>query len=304
MDLTWLDDFLALAEVGNFSRAAMRRHVTQPAFSRRIRSLEDWAGVALFDRAAQPVALTPAGQALRPAALDLVQRLLSAREVARDAGASAGGLRFAATHALSFSFFPAWLRSLEVTGPVATHLASDSLQACERLMLLGRAQFLLCHAHPAVPSRLESGFDSLIVGHDTLHPVSAPDASGQPRFRLGDTGAVSLAYSQESGLGRIVAAVRPGGDTRLAFTSPLAAVLRGMARDGRGRAWLPRSLIASDLTDGSLCHASEVADDIALEIRLFRGEDAQSPTAAAFWDGLQRQKIDCAAALKSPKDVV
>jgi len=36
-----------LAERRNFSRAAEARHVTQPAFSRRIRALEDWVGTPL-----------------------------------------------------------------------------------------------------------------------------------------------------------------------------------------------------------------------------------------------------------------
>jgi hypothetical protein len=37
VNLIWLDDFLVLADTGNFSRAADERHLTQPAFSRRIR---------------------------------------------------------------------------------------------------------------------------------------------------------------------------------------------------------------------------------------------------------------------------
>ncbi len=41
MNLSCLDDFLALAASGNFSRAADERHMTQPAFSRRIRALEE-----------------------------------------------------------------------------------------------------------------------------------------------------------------------------------------------------------------------------------------------------------------------
>ena len=36
MNLSWLEDFQALAESGNFSRAAEQRHMTQPAFGRRI----------------------------------------------------------------------------------------------------------------------------------------------------------------------------------------------------------------------------------------------------------------------------
>src|ERR1700733_3333174 len=85
MELIWFEDYLALAETLNFSRAAEARHMTQPAFSRRIRALEEWVGAPLFDRAGQPVALTAAGRRFRPAADDLLRRLLRAREEARDA---------------------------------------------------------------------------------------------------------------------------------------------------------------------------------------------------------------------------
>ena len=54
MNLIWLDDFLTLAASGSFSRAAQERHMTQPAFSRRVRALEEWLGVVLFDRSTQP----------------------------------------------------------------------------------------------------------------------------------------------------------------------------------------------------------------------------------------------------------
>ena len=65
MDLSWLDDFLALTETLNFSRAAEMRHVTQPAFSRRIRALEEWLGVVLFDRSTHPATLTETGEWFR-----------------------------------------------------------------------------------------------------------------------------------------------------------------------------------------------------------------------------------------------
>ncbi len=61
MDTSWLQDFLTLADCGNFSRAAERRNMTQPAFSRRIRMLEEWVGAALFDRSTHQATLTPAG---------------------------------------------------------------------------------------------------------------------------------------------------------------------------------------------------------------------------------------------------
>lgn len=63
MQIKWLDDLLAIAEWKNFSRAAEVRCVTQSALSRRIRSLEEWVGVELVDRATYPVQLTPPASA-------------------------------------------------------------------------------------------------------------------------------------------------------------------------------------------------------------------------------------------------
>src|SRR5688572_12683859 len=59
MRLEWLEDIVAVAETGSFSAAAKRRFVTQPAFSRRIRAIEDYLGVELFDRDRKPIGLKP-----------------------------------------------------------------------------------------------------------------------------------------------------------------------------------------------------------------------------------------------------
>ena len=49
MEIKWLEDFLAVASSGNFSRAAETRNVTQPAFSRQLKALELWTDVTLRD---------------------------------------------------------------------------------------------------------------------------------------------------------------------------------------------------------------------------------------------------------------
>ena len=148
------EDFLTLAQSANFSRAADLRHMTQPAFSRRIRSLEEWVGAPLFDRTCHPVALTEAGRRFLPAAQETLQRLDQVCEECREtARAASATLHFAATHSLSLAFFPSWLRDLEAAGPLgAIRLTSDSLQGCEQTMLQGLAQFLL-RATTAPPPR-------------------------------------------------------------------------------------------------------------------------------------------------------
>jgi LysR family transcriptional regulator, hypochlorite-specific transcription factor HypT len=292
MELIWLEDFVALAAVGNFSRAAEERHVTQPAFSRRVRALEDWVGAQLFVRGAHGVTLTAAGEHFRTGAHELIRRMNQLQHECREAGGKeASSLRFAATHALSFTFFPQWMRHVETRAPLgAIQLISDSMQACEALLLHGRAQFLLCHHHPAAPVRFGDGmpFDSTTVGRDSLFPVVTPDAQGEPKWRLSADAKdlPLLAYSEESGLGRIVAAQHFAGrlpGLHPVFSARLAATLMTLARDGRGIAWLPASLAENDVAAGRLVRAGDPEWEIEVEIRVFRPSGTQSAAAETFW---------------------
>jgi DNA-binding transcriptional LysR family regulator len=64
MDLKLLKAFVGVAEHGTVSKAAEVLHVTQPALSRQIRSLEHQAGFDLFERAGRGLVLTPRGAQL------------------------------------------------------------------------------------------------------------------------------------------------------------------------------------------------------------------------------------------------
>jgi DNA-binding transcriptional LysR family regulator len=291
MELNWLEDFLCLADVGNFGRAAEARHMTQPAFSRRIRALEDWAGVTLFDRATQPVTLTAAGAQFMPAARDTLRRLAQGREDARQAEqAETATLTFAATQALSLTFFPGWLRGLDIAARLgAIRLISGSMQAGEEALLQGGAQFLLCHGHPRVANRLPPDrFLHRVLAQDHLRPVRAAGSG----HSLDDAGTPALAYAEDSGLGRIVTAILAGHQAapalRPVFISPLATVLQAMARDGRGLAWLPQSLIAEDLAAGRLEPAGPADRVIPVDIRLYRPQDRATRIAEDFWSAVQQ----------------
>ena len=299
LDLEWLEDFLALVESGNFSRAAQARAIAQPAFSRHIRALEEWAGVELIDRARHPAAPTPAGEVFVVTSREVVLRLMQARTCAHEAHEQASrSLRFAATHMLSLAFFPRWLQQVEQQvqlGPI--HMVSDSYQACEELMLQRRVQFLLCYGHPAVKTRLLAPeFEFACVGEDRLVPVSAPDAGGQPQHRI-DGGAHEplpvLAYSEASGLGQIMRDLLPGAFDAQRFkpvmTSHHAVLLKTMALEGRGVAWLPHSLVSAEMADGRLVGAAGQQWDVPLEVRLFRTTDSLAPTAETVWAQVARK---------------
>lgn len=293
MNLIWLDDFLALAATGNFSRAADDRHSSQPAFSRRIRALEEWIGADLFDRSSQPATLTEVGEWFAGVAQELNARVARVPGDARKiAEASSVTLRIASTHALSFTFLPRWLRSLEshtTLGPV--QLMSDVLERCEALMLQSKVQFVLSHAHSKAQGALDVEPYGLVrIGEDVLVAVSAPKEGGGARhpLRIGGGSVPVLQYTEQSGLGRIMRAVLgrrlESLPVQVVFTAHLASVLRTMALDGRGIAWLPRTLVEDDMSEGRLVAAAGSEWAVPLEIRLYRDSELLGRAANAFWD--------------------
>ena len=291
MELVWLEDFIALAEHGSFVRAAEARHITPPAFSRRIRTLEGWMGVDLFVRTPQGAALTEAGQFMLPSALQEVNRLYRLRTQTQEiAGKAARVLQFAATQSLSFTFFPRWLRTAERGAPIeAVRLHSDSMANCEQLLSHGQIHFLLSHHHPQVPPLLPpEQYLSRKIGKDRLIPLVSPAA----RIDTSQPSIPYLAYTEESGLGRIISHQLQGNAERQRltplFSSHLAAVLMSMTLEGKGVAWLPDSLTEQERLDGRLVRALDPGWDIPLDIHLTRPAAPISGFAEEFWQHLDR----------------
>ena len=69
----------------------------------------------------------------------------------------------------------------------------------------------------------------------------------------------------------------------IVFTAHLATVLRTMALQGRGVAWLPRSLVDDDLRAGRLVESAALAAPLQVDIRLYRRDAAEPEAAERFW---------------------
>lgn len=96
IEIRHLHALIALAETGNLSKAGRRLHLSQPALSHQIKTIEEHLGVALFERKSNPLRLSPAGERLLTASYEVVKLLRqSERDVARIAEGKAGQLRIA-----------------------------------------------------------------------------------------------------------------------------------------------------------------------------------------------------------------
>lgn len=293
MDTAWLADLQVLAKTLNFSRAAELRNITQPAFGRRIRSLEHWCGTSLIDRSTHTLALTPAGQVMVDAADDVMRRLERAKHELQQVRSAFATLTIASTHALSYTFFPGWVQQLGATAStMPIRLLSDNMSECERIMLSGEAQFLLCHHHPDSPNRLSgSEFRCSALARERLVPVCGRDAEGRALYSLPGSPSVPvpwLMFEAASGMGRILSSAlsKPLEELYLrnVFSSHLAMVLKALAVEGAGVAWIPESLAADELVpNGRLARAGSNEWAVEVQIALFRGARPLSDVAEQFW---------------------
>ena len=299
LDLEWIEDFLALAESGHFSRAAEVRLVAQPAFSRHIRSLEEWVGVDLVDRGAHPVELTEAGPPLP-----------SARS--RRPGEPRGSAHQGTARARRCRREPAirgHARAVDHVLPALAWRAGDAIASgpdpdarrprarLRRSDDQRRVQFVLCYGHADVPNRLdEGGYPVIALGRRRRScPSRRPTPIERPLHEIGRREPLPvLDYSDASGLGRILrsrqgdifadaARGRPRQAVSIVFTAHNAFLLKTMALAGRGVAWLPASLVAEELAQGALLCAGDERWRIAVDVRLYRQTAQMAPTAEELW---------------------
>lgn len=83
MEFRHLRYFMALADEGNFGRAARRAHISQPPLTRQIRQLEEEFGTRLFERTPKGVELTEAGRLFREEAMKILALAQLAAEKTR-----------------------------------------------------------------------------------------------------------------------------------------------------------------------------------------------------------------------------
>lgn len=298
MQLKWLEDFVVLAETQSFSRAAASRHVTHPAFGRRIRSLELWCGVPLLDRAGYPVELTEHGAALLEIARDILGSLQAFREQAVDSGRDGRRdvLRIATGRTLASTRLPRWLSRARKELPGAEiRINTGSLHDGIQTLSDGHADLLLSYFHPRLLVNLNAAeVDYRVIAQESLVAVCAAQ-DGRPLYSLPGTPGrpvPHIRFHATLALAKIESEARKVRDrpchlvTEIRIDSPEAAL--DLCLTGAGVAWLPMGLVRPALESGRLMRADPSTPDLPFEIRAYRLRRKARPLAELFWSGLPR----------------
>lgn len=277
MELKWLDDYIALIETGSFSAAAERRHVSQPAFSRRIQLLEEWLGVTLIDRARKPLQFTPVAAENQAAFRSLAARIYEFRATLKSESLDMADLTIAAQHSLAASYVPGFLKRLRHLEPEQSfRIRSENRSEAVTMLMRGQAEILItyetsqtsCGIPPAIAMRQVLGVDKLVL-------VACPDLHASlSELRSNGPPVPMLCFPPESFFGQVLrlealAELMRRQQVVVRCVSEFAMGLRELALLGQGAAWLPTSLIADDLKRGRLMPLESLGRSVPMDIVAF-----------------------------------
>ncbi|SDV47003.1 LysR family transcriptional regulator [Chitinasiproducens palmae] len=185
MNFRSLQCFVILAEELNFSRAAERLHIAQPALSQQIRLLEERLGTQLVDRARRPLRLTEAGQYLRTEARQILGSCEQASLGTREIGMGRRGwLSIGFTRSAMYSILPPALKAFHHAYPevelklfeMLTEEQTDALRDARIHVGIGRQPLEIpgCTAYPLLR-------EHIVVALSPDHPLA-----GRKKIRIAE----------------------------------------------------------------------------------------------------------------------
>lgn len=277
MDTRLFDDVLALLDEGNLSRAAERRNITQPAFSRRIRSFEDWVGITLLDRSANRISLHPTLDSNAAQIRATIQRIEDLRARLRDGGTGGGRLVLVTQHALAARITPDAVSAIHKVDPSMTmRLRTMNREDCVSFFVRGDADLLMIYeARGFPPLPFDESIGRRVWMPDTLIPV----CGGPMRHMLNANGLPKghfniIRYPDDSHFGQLVsrsgsenAMLACGGQIAVETAFSIAAL--ELADAGIGVAWIPHSMCLDKIASGKLVNLGAHFGLIALNVSLF-----------------------------------
>jgi LysR family transcriptional regulator, benzoate and cis,cis-muconate-responsive activator of ben and cat genes len=194
MELRHLRYFVAVAEMENVSRAALKLHVSQPALSRQIRDLEDEIGFCLLKRTAKSVRLTDAGRVFLDDARALLQHADEAVKKARSvASAEPTELHVGYSPTPVAEILPKTLRAFQHAMPdIHVRLHDWSNKAILDGVRDGRLQLGLIVSSPKASSLRDLRYEELFHEHACVAVAPQHPFAGRRAIPLTEVAAEPL----------------------------------------------------------------------------------------------------------------
>ncbi|WP_033338725.1 LysR family transcriptional regulator [Catenuloplanes japonicus] len=284
--LDQLRGFVAVAEEGNFGRAAERLRMTQPPLSRQVQKLERAVGVDLLMRTSRLVELTPAGRVF----LDEARRLLSLAAAApllaqRAAHGSRGTLRVGFTATAALSVLGEWVKFLDDRLPEVHRVLREMIT--DRQIEALAAEEIDVGLLRGVPrgaelSQLLVHAESLLLAVPRGHPLTrlgrAPSLADVAESSVVTYSPVEARYFHDLVVSTFRAAgVQPAYSQHVTQVNSVLALVDA----GLGVALVPASASVITLRNLRFLQVEEIPDD-CVEVYAAWRADNDSPTLAVL----------------------
>jgi DNA-binding transcriptional LysR family regulator len=288
MELRQLEYFVAVAEEANFTRAAERIHVAQPAVSAQIQRLERELGQPLLDRSRRTVRLTAAGDAALPyarAALDAVADIHLAIDELTQLVRGTVTVGTVTTHSVDI---PSLLADFHADHPnVEITLSTDSSDALIDNVRTGRLDAAIVSVGPG---EQPDGLDVVVVTDEAIAAAVSPtdELASRRAVRLKDLADRQLiALPVGAGIRHQfdAACARAGVTPRIAFEASTPLALADLAERGLGVAIVPASVPRNRAGLRALAIVPELRGRLVLA---WRSGGPMSPAARVLVDKARR----------------
>lgn len=288
MELRQLEYFVAVAEEANFTRAAERIHVAQPAVSAQIARLERELGQPLLDRSRRAVRLTAAGEAALPYARQVLRAVSDVRTAVDDVGELVRGSVTIGTVTAHNVDMPTLLAEFHTAHPaVEMTLTTDDSDALVDGVQSGRLDLAIASVGP---DEVPEGLAIEVTTDEAIVVVVGPDDQWSRRSSIGLQALTKrplIALPVGAGIRRRLddACAVARVTARVAFEASTPHELADLAQRGLGPAVVPQSVARSrpDL------HAIAITPELRGRLVLtWRAAAPMSPAAAALVDLARR----------------
>lgn len=296
-EFKWLEDFMSLIELGNFSAAAKSRYVTQSAFSRRIQALELWVGVPLFDRSSYPIGLTDHGNKFVPYAENLLNQIKITKEDFSLASLKTDNtVRIVCLHSFAINLLPNLLAQFNNHLNHLNISINPSVQGIDnhfQTLLDDSSDLLFAYnmlgMRPSIS--LEDKLEKHVLFQEKIIPVISPDLL---KNHKDNTPWPLLSYSEHTFLYKVVNQLTKSVSVPFnqVFETTLSESLIEMAINGIGIAWVPMHAVEKELTKGTLVAAfTELSDwTIQLDVVCYHSKSNNRPAVQQFLEELHNLK--------------
>lgn len=241
VSLRQLRAFVAVAQLGGFTPAAERLHLTQSALSVLVRALERELGLRLFDRTTRMVRLTEAGREFYASAekvlLDLEHAVAASRGLAE---VRRGRVAVAATPLMSSIMLPRIIAGYMAAHPGVSVVLKDAVAGqIRRLVHEGEADFGIATFHAPEPGLVTEPLmaDTLVLACPKNHPLAR-----KPRVRWRDLeGVPFVALPRDNAVGELIrdSLKETGTSVDIAHEVAFLTTVLGMVEAGLGVSVLP-----------------------------------------------------------------